>query len=185
MASLLDPARMVPLSLPPVRAAAVRAAAAATLPLTMELQEQTNWCWSAVATSTARYYDPQSTWTQCAVVNAELGVAMCCENGGDAACNQPWYLDRALGRVGRFGVMANSKATWEAVTHEIDERRPLGVRIAWNGGGGHFVVVSGYETGAETIDVRDPWFGDSSVSHAVFPDTYQTGGSWTHSYTTR
>jgi len=156
-----------------------------TLPFTMQPQKQTNWCWSAVATSTSHYYESQSRWEQCGVVNEELGVATCCDNGGDDSCNQPWYLDRALQRVGRFGAMSAEKAAWATLSQEVDARRPLCLRIGWNGGGGHFVVVSGYDTAAEMIDVKDPFFGDSSVTYATFPDAYHTGGLWTHSYMTQ
>src|SRR5262245_35787098 len=68
--------------------------------LTVEHQQQTNWCWAAVSNSVSRYYDPSSTWSQCTIANAELGHSSCCTNGGSAACNQPWFLDRALTRVG-------------------------------------------------------------------------------------
>jgi hypothetical protein len=36
--------------------------------LRMQYQETTEWCWIAVATSISHFYNPASTWTQCAVM---------------------------------------------------------------------------------------------------------------------
>jgi hypothetical protein len=70
------------------------------------------------------------------------------------------------------------------VTDEIGGGHVLGVRIGWNGGGGHFVMVAGYDPNGEMLEIRDPWWGDSSVAYEGFPDTYQGHGNWTHSYRT-
>lgn len=72
------------------------------LNFTMSEQQQTNWCWSAVATSTSLYYNPSSTWTQSSLVNAELSQTNCCQSGDSSACNQPWSLNSALKRTGNL-----------------------------------------------------------------------------------
>src|SRR5262249_57800263 len=69
---------------------------------TMQHQEQTQWCWSATATSVALYYNSLSTWTQCSLVNAELGRTDCCSAPSSNDCNQPWTLNTALTRVGHL-----------------------------------------------------------------------------------
>jgi hypothetical protein len=74
---------------------------------------------------------------------------------------------------------------------QIENGNPLGCRIGWNGGGGHFVILHGYtnKTGASStenwVDVADPWYGPSSVLYDDFRTKYQKTGQWTHSYTTR
>src|SRR5262249_49866891 len=62
------------------------------LHFTMQHQEQTQWCWSATATSVSQYYNAASTWTQCSLVNAELGRTDCCSAPSSNDCNQPWTL---------------------------------------------------------------------------------------------
>ncbi len=42
------------------------------LPYERQDQEQTQWCWAAVAASVAKYYDAETSWKQCTIVNAEL-----------------------------------------------------------------------------------------------------------------
>lgn len=156
------------------------------LDFTMQPQQQTNWCWAAVATSVALFYDPSSTWTQCAVVNAELGRTDCCTHGSSAACNVPWYLDLALQRVGHFDSWSSGAMAFADVRTEIDDSRPLGVRVGWSGGGGHFLIIDGYLADAtEQVAVEDPWYGASDLTHAALSTSYQGSGTWTHSYETQ
>jgi hypothetical protein len=160
------------------------------LGLTMQLQQQSEWCWAAVATSVARFFDAASTWTQCAVVDAELGLTTCCTNGASAACNQPWFLDRALTRVNHFDHWNGGAATRTQVVDEIEGGRPLGVRVGWSGGGGHFLVIDGYDEDAEEndaniVEVRDPFYGTSRLSYDDLLSRYESSGSWTDSYWTK
>jgi hypothetical protein len=146
-------------------------------------QEQTSWCWSAVAVSVNLYYHSASGWTQCTLANAELGQSSCCTSGGSSACNRPWYLDRALRRVGNLKSANSGSATLAAVQREIDKCRPFCLRIAWNGTGAHFVSVFGYA--GSNLTIGDPWYGLSVQAYAVFPGGYHGGGTWTHDYYTK
>jgi hypothetical protein len=153
----------------------------------MQQQEQTQWCWAAVSNSVAAFYNPASTWTQCKIVNAELTQADCCVNGSSAACNKPWYLDKALTRVGHFASpLAGVKTTAEIDTI-LGNNTPLGVRVGWAGGGGHFLGLSAhYLSGAiDYVTAVDPWYGKSEVVYNTFKTQYQGSGTWTHSYLTK
>lgn len=156
------------------------------LAFTMQPQQQTQWCWAAVSTSVSLFYDPSSTWTQCTVANAELGQTTCCQNGSSAACNVPWFLDRALQRTGNLNAFSSGVTSFADVRTETNAGRPLGVRIGWSGGGGHFVVIEGYKPGLgpQRVAIDDPWWGASDLTYAAFQSSYQGTGSWTHSYTT-
>jgi hypothetical protein len=71
------------------------------------------------------------------------------------------------------------------VITEISANRPVGVRIGWQGGGGHFIAIAGYSTnGGQFVDVEDPWYQASAVSYAVLQSAYKGTGSWTHTYWT-
>ena len=156
---------------------------------TMQAQEQTQWCWSATATSVARYYNAASTWTQCSLVNAELGRSDCCTNPSSSSCNQPWTLNTVLTRVGHLASFTGTTTTFTDLRTELDNGRPLGVRIGWSGGGGHFNVVSCYTwhllRRGRTIQIEDPWYGTSVWDYDTFRTAYQGSGSWTHSYRTK
>jgi hypothetical protein len=170
-----------------LRAAARAAEGQRAVPLSLQHQLQTNWCWAACASSASGFYDPATTWGQCAVVNAELEKGECCAEGGSGACNVPWYLDRALRRTGNFARMTDGPVPWSAIRAEIDAGRPVAARIGWNGGGGHFVVLTGYRAvaGARELDVQDPWTGSSRLAVDVLATNYKSAGKWTHTYLTR
>jgi Papain-like cysteine protease AvrRpt2 len=148
-----------------------------------QLQDQ--WCWAAVSTSIAVHYGA-TDWTQCSVANKELGQKTCCEDGSSSACNQSWYLDKALKRVRAFKKMDSGRpADLGKVRSEIHSNRPVGIRIGWSGGGGHFVAIEGYRSDEATVAIEDPWYGASDVPVASLSGTYQGSGSWTHTYYTR
>jgi hypothetical protein len=157
------------------------------LPISVQHQLQSNWCWSACACSTSEFYDAATTWGQCKLVNAELGLAGCCNDGASGDCNIPWYLDRVLRRTENFGSMMSGRAPWGTVRAELDAGRPVGARIGWRGGGGHFVMLTGYRSTGRVheVDVQDPWTGRSTLAVDVFATNYKNSGTWTHTYLTR
>lgn len=156
---------------------------------TMQHQEQTQWCWSAVATSVAHYYNSASTWTQCTLVNAELGRTDCCTSPSSGNCNKPWYLQNVLTRVGHLASVSGGATSFADVCTEIDNGRPLGVRIGWSGGGGHFNILACYTRNPlfvlQSVQVEDPWYGTSVWDYDTFRTAYQGTGSWTDSFRTK
>jgi hypothetical protein len=156
------------------------------LTFNMQHQTQSNWCWAAASTSVSHYYWWFSHWTQCKVCNAELNRNDACNSPVPAACNVPWYLDRALTRTKNY-VSITGPVTFAQIRAEIDAGRPLGARVGWSGGGGHFVVIYGYATffGAQYIDIDDPIYGKSHLRLSDFSSNYQGSGTWTHTYFTK
>jgi hypothetical protein len=176
-------ARRLPKSLTLIKLKIPRLGCGNPLAFTMQHQSQTQWCWSAVAVSINLYYHAGSGWTQCTLVNNALGQTTCCVSGGSSACNQPWYLDRALSIVGNLNSAGPGKASFASVQGEINGCRPLGLRIGWTGGGGHFVAIYGYA--GTNINIGDPWYGNSVQPYSSFPTAYNGGGTWTHNYYTK
>ena len=159
--------------------------AASIMTFDMQHQQQTNWCWSAVSTSTSLFYDANSAWTQCSLANAELGQTTCCINGGSTECNQPWSLNSALSRTGNLASWNAGSEPVATVEGQTDEGRPLGARIGWSGGGGHFVMLTGVGNNETMVAVEDPWYGPSYIAYDTFKNNYKGSGSWTHSYFTQ
>jgi Papain-like cysteine protease AvrRpt2 len=153
----------------------------------MQHQQQGNWCWSALTTSVAAYYDPTTAWTQCSLVNAEFGRGDCCNAGSSASCNQPWFPDRSLTRVGRLNQFLNGTLTTVQVAAEMAQTTPVGVGTYWAGGGGHAIAIRGrfLSGGTEYLSIADPWFGDSDVTYDSFLHQYQGTGSWGTTYKTK
>jgi len=154
----------------------------------MHPQVQSNWCWSAVGTSVAQFFHSGTTWnSQCQLAAAELGATCCPDGTNPGTCNVPWYLDRTLTRTGNYNTYGSGAATVAQIQTEINGGRPLGVRIGWLGGGGHFLVVTGFSnSGAvDYVTVQDPIYATSTLTYSAFCSSYQSTGSWTHSYWTK
>jgi lysozyme family protein len=155
------------------------------LEFTMQAQQQTNWCWAAVSTSVSHFYDANSAWTQCKVADTQLGRTDCCGGGASGACNVYGYLDQGLVEVGHFDHLQNGATTFEVLQNEIIASRPLGIRVAWLGGGAHFVAAIGAEE-EDLVLVGDPGSGTNSlVDYATLLTSYSGSGTWTHSYFTK
>src|SRR5262245_48351627 len=152
----------------------------------MQAQTESNWCWAATSTSVSRFYWAMSTWIQCKVAGAELHLNGCCHAPAPAPCNVPWFLDLALTRTNNF-VSMTGPLPFNQVQAEIDAGRPVGARIGWNGGGGHFMVIYGYASagGVDYFDIDDPIYGKSHLTVARFSTGYQGSGTWTHAYFTK
>jgi hypothetical protein len=156
------------------------------LAFNMQAQTQSNWCWAATATSVSHFYWFISSWTQCRVANDELGHNDCCNNPVPSTCNVPWYLDKALTRTNNF-VSVTRPVSFQQIRDEIDAGHPVGARIGWNGGGGHFMVIYGYSlvAGVEYFDIDDPIYGKSHLTVSDFSSNYQGSGTWTDTYFTK
>jgi hypothetical protein len=157
---------------------------------TMETQKQDEWCWAAVSVSVAAFYGNKK-WSQCSLAAGEMSLNCCGADGpkqGTGGCNNAWYLDTPLTRAGHFARINWSSQAFADLQSEINAGRPLGARIAWNGGGAHFVALGGWSTdsaGTEFVDVYDPYYGFAQTSYGNFLSAYQSpGDSWTHSYFT-
>jgi hypothetical protein len=150
----------------------------------MQRQQQSNWCWAAVSTSVAHFYEFHSTVTQCQVVNQQVGRNDCCQNGSSSNCNVYGFLDQALGFVGHLDHVDSSTETYATVLGQVVTFHPLGIRVAWSGGGAHFIAATGHEQGNMVV-IDDPIYGTSVVPYTTLMGTYQGSGNWTHSYFTR
>jgi hypothetical protein len=160
------------------------------LAINVSPQTQTNWCWAAVSSSISHFFNAASSWSQCGVANSALHRTDCCGSGAadPSKCNQPWYLDQALAITGNLKLFVSSSLTFAQVKAEIALGAPIGSRVGWNGGGGHFQVICGWletASGSEFIDVSDPIYLNTQILFSSFASGYQSGGTWSHSYLTK
>ncbi len=175
-------------SLAPMRRGALRAKAQSrNLDLRMQRQIHSNWCWAAVATSVALFYNPKSKWTQCGLAKRYLHQRDCCGKHVNG-CNKQGHLQEVLPIVRHAADPAyvEGKIPFSRAQQEIDAGRPLGVRTLWGGGeGAHFLAIIGYHSGLKMLTVVDPFFGRSHVHYRVFSTHYRHSGRWVDSYYTK
>jgi hypothetical protein len=90
-----------------------------------------------------------------------------------------------LTRTGNLAGRSAGQASISKLRSQLGAGRPVGARVGWAGGGGHFVVISGcLDDATGILEVRDPIYGTSEISVAAFAASYQGSGSWTHTYFT-
>jgi hypothetical protein len=157
----------------------------------MERQLQSEWCWAAVGTSVGNYYRRQQAFTQCRVATGVLRrywpQINCC-GGASGQCNRPGSLDEPLMFVGHYRSRHDNRVPFNSVVGEIAGGRPFGVRIVWQGGGGHFVVIGGWSLSPANVafvDVFDPLFSFVQLPVSQFANAYRGAGRWANSYYTR
>jgi hypothetical protein len=157
------------------------------LPFVMEQQEQTEWCWAAVAASVSRHHDPSSTWTQCLIADAEFGVNICCDDGSCRACNRSHPVGSGLRRTGNLDRFLNRAVDFDEVKAEVAARKPVCVRIAWQPRGGHAAVIAGYVEagGARYVIIHDPLHGESTCEFEEFLTGYRLVGRCTSACLTK
>jgi hypothetical protein len=151
----------------------------------MEHQQQTNWCWAAVTVSVDHYFKPGSPRTQQNLAEKELPLG---------ANNVPWVLDKPLRHIGALrGQSLQRPLTFAELQRELLAKRPVCARIEWEGGGAHFVVISGFATspdGVRLVYVSDPLLEESEVvvcgfddlAGGDFSDGYGGDGRWVETY---
>jgi hypothetical protein len=153
-------------------------------------QEQTEWCWAAVAASVQQYFEPATEpaleLKQCAIADMVLHTNLCCPY--PEFCNQPAALETALKKIHKWRKSLNpdpltgpGTLTFAEVQREIDRGRPVCVGIRWYQGGGHFVVIRGYRvlaSGAQQLYIADPDNPSNLVDFYEFTNAYYGEGTW-------
>jgi hypothetical protein len=176
--------------LPPAGGGAPPAQTSQILPAFMQCQQQSNWCWSAVATSVGLLFKTDN-WTQCATVNGCLQSSDCCTSPIPSACNVYGYLDQSLTYTKSYhGPLLYGSISVADLEAQLNSGNPVCVRVAWNGGGAHFLSIAGYgypvnDPASVTIYLQDSFYGPTSMALADFATNYHTGGDWTNTYLTK
>jgi hypothetical protein len=166
----------------------------------VEAQQETFWCWSAVAVSINAFLNPtllDPLWTQQTLATALMqqqgnALADCTANPGGTVCNQPEPLNDALSITGNLmpnGAMFDQHLTFESLQQFFTAQLPVAARILWRGGGAHFIALDGCKvttSGRQLVHVQDPDATASSSpglwDYDVLVEDYQEAGCWNDSY---
>jgi hypothetical protein len=154
------------------------------MPFQMDRQEETQWCWAAVSVSVDRYFaDTSMNLTQCRLAENVLGPGSCSHPEN---FNEPRRLQEGLRIVGNLREPPlRNPVSFKTIQREIAANRPVCARIAWDGGGAHFVVIDGctaFKSGFQQLHVADPDAGPSVVSYNELVSGYRYRGEWTDTF---
>jgi hypothetical protein len=161
----------------------------------LQMQQQTNWCWAAVGTSTTLFFDPKNLLTQCSLAGGFLKQTpgFCCSeaNAGGPVCNQFSFLSQVLTSIDSLASFAQTTLPLQSIRAQINNAVPMAARIGWSGGGGHFVMITGVGpddprgdnfTFVEIEDPSQSYYGSHFVPYATLIQGYRGSGTWTHYY---
>jgi hypothetical protein len=161
-------------------------------PLKMEIQEENQWCWAAVAAAIHnRKAGRAKALTQCQIagkVKTQSDVHFACSN--PAPFNEPESLEKALRTIGHLHNAGIGTAPFDEIEKEIAADRPICARIVWdrNGDrlieGAHFVVIVGCGVVAKVphVIVDDPHGFRFNGPLEVFSHQYRSYGVWLATY---
>jgi hypothetical protein len=158
------------------------------LPIAVEEQVRSRWCWAAIASAVATYYQTMCI-DQLQIVDGLLSdfevVDGLYSEKDLLERNINFKLDVALKYVNCFSHWTIGKPIFERVQFEINQGRPLGVRLEWFKGGAHYILVKGYNEQDGSIMIEDSLHGPSVQVYDQFPDNYRESGAvWTETFWT-
>ena len=179
--------------LPPGDASPLRISAAAGAPpnplsFGMQTQQQSEWCWAAVAASIAAFYGDTPAKSQCELATHYLGLP-CCIDPLPAAPPPRWAGNRSFTLDVPLQVLKHLAApvipdvmSFEDIVKDIDAGKPICCHIRWATAAphdGHFNVIVGYVRELRELVIHDPYatYGHSTLPYDTFKSNYH-GGSW-------
>ena len=122
--------------------------AAKVLKFRGERQEQSQWCWAAACASISSYYAGRRygrKYKQCEIVQA-AGNNPCCDCcGAPGRCNVQGPMDEGMSLIGHFAELTDGAVGLERIRAELNQQRPIGVRVMLRAGQEHIVIIYGYD----------------------------------------
>ncbi|GGZ58903.1 hypothetical protein GCM10010328_36980 [Streptomyces rubiginosohelvolus] len=154
-------------------------AAAQRLNITMQAQQQSNWCWAAGGNTIAAWFGRNYSQNQFCNAAFNRNQNTQCPNSQATLGNVQTGLSWAGVRPGSY---VTGWLRYPTVQAEISAQRPIETRIQWSSGGGHMHVIYGYDDANSWVYWGDPWPSSDRynwASHAWYVNNNEF--SWTHS----
>jgi hypothetical protein len=154
----------------------------------MQVQQEDEWCWAAVAVSISCYLDPDSepAWTQATLATkvlqeeGKISAAVNCSENPDL-CDCPASLTDALTATGNFSQTLAAPLSFASLKQQIDNGMPVCAQIDWFDGGAHAIALDGYRmytSGAQAVLVQDPLNQSGFHFYDDLVNDYPPGGTW-------
>lgn len=120
-------------------------------------QLQTEWCWAACMQMGLSNW--QVSATQCDLVSQAYGQSTCCQNGSTSQCNQPIPILSIAPEWQKRNISTTYLArglTVEELTTELETHPFVEIGVRWSQGGGHAILIVGYNDVTDQFWVHDP-----------------------------
>jgi Papain-like cysteine protease AvrRpt2 len=150
-------------------------------------QEHSQWCWDADASAILAYRSVFAR--QCAIANWVDGIDYACGRypfyWSDQA-NSPNYLAGTTGIAGilwswgRRGSYYMGPLAYSTARSALERGNPIVILWNWSGGGGHFVVLDGYDDNGSMLYFMNPWPGEGAEYGDYWWIRYGSGDMGTH-----
>lgn len=150
--------------------------------ITMQAQQQNQWCWAASGTTIAVYLNHSVNQnTFCNLAKGRNTNYSCPNSQGTLGDVQNAFYQLGFSNSGNY---LNGTVSYSALQSQIGSNHPLETRIQWQSGGGHMHVLYGYDTAQSTVSFGDPWPSDQRYQTMSYR-YYQNNNSffWTHTLT--
>lgn len=143
-----------------------------------QAQEQSNWCWAATGNSVADYFGYRYSQNSFCDMAFGRSTSTVCPNSQATLGND----QQAFWTIGIDpGYYISGTVSYSTVVNEISNNQPIMTRIGWTSGGGHMMVLTGYDTSRSQVQYYDPWPSDSRFNTSTY-DWYRSNPqfTWTH-----
>lgn len=173
-------------------------AQAGALPVPLQHQEQSNWCWAGTSQGILGYFG--NNVAQCTIANWALSRTDCCNTPViPAGCNIPLSMYGTAGNdsiqsvLQNFGTITtigqNSVLTPANMVTEMNAGRPFMIRWQWlpnTTGAAHFLTVKGFigNNSNGIVHLNNPWDGEVMTDYNnVVSDTNSSNNTANHNWT--
>jgi hypothetical protein len=151
-------------------------------------QECDQWCWAGVSQMVLAYYGTHLA--QCNMADYAWSRTDCCPAStscSNANCNTWNYMYGSTGSLqgilSHWGVHSVSVAnylSYNTVKQQIQSAYPIVIRFGWYGGGGHFLIIRGYNDAGSYVTYNDPWTGTPYIATYAWVVHADYDHDWTH-----
>jgi Papain-like cysteine protease AvrRpt2 len=152
----------------------------ATLPVAVNAQETSMWCWAASGQMSMGYFG--TSVQQCDEANKRFGRTDCCNNPVPGDCVTGGWTE-----FDKYGFTASNTTdaplSWGQVQDQIYcQKKPFEFTWHWTSGGGHMMVARGYVSlnGTNYIYRNNPLPVGVGTADIIPYDNYVSGSDHTH-----
>jgi hypothetical protein len=144
------------------------------------------WCWAASGEMTMNFLGASPPVVQCDEANKRFNRTDCCNSPTPADCaNGGWPEYDKYGFAA--DMTSNAPLTFAQIQDQIYcWKKPFAFSWAWDSGGGHMMVVSGYMVlnGQQWVTINDPEPWDVTAGGSqyalLYTDYVSVPGDYTH-----